>query len=205
MKLGVGAKAGLASGVILVIVYTIIKMITVLAIISSKIFSSVSILRYLTFFLIYIFKIITWWFFEGYYGTLLRHSKLFPIIQNSWVINYDFDVIFILVFLILILLWGILLGKMFQALHNRLPTQTYTQKGLVYAFVVWLFLGIAALILPFIIKDFPATKDYPGHIPNVIVWLFYGFLLGKFYDAFSKQPDAGIFYMIKKVILRRPR
>jgi hypothetical protein len=78
--------------------------------------------------------------------------------------------------------------------------------------LIWLCIGILAVILPPLFWSFSKTLFYiiyadPEyliiHALNIFYWLLYGFFLGKFYDAFSKEPDAGIFYMIKKKLLRR--
>lgn len=191
MRLGIGAKAGLASGIIIVTIYISTILIIALLIIGSKILPSLSLLE--------VVAVIPLWFIEGYYGSLIQQSRILPIIKPElWA--YGFDLIFTPIFSILLLLISILFGRIFQALYTIIPSQSNTKKGLVYGFFVWLVMGIAGLIYTIFIRF---DTDIFGHIYTIVTWLLYGFLLGRFYDAFSREPDAGIFYVIKKVVFRR--
>lgn len=193
MKLGIGTKAGLTSGTILGSIYIlgvipaylffILAKSGLLETEPGKLGVIATVLGVIGIFSAYLTL-----FIGGYYQSII-HSQNFFLSQGYFLI-------------LMFSIWTIS-GRMFQVLYNFLPTDSGIKKGYVYSTGIWLILGVVALLLPIII-NFPISKDLPSHIYTIVGWLLYGFLLGKFYDAFSKEPDAGIFYMIKKVLLRRP-
>jgi len=193
MKLGIGAKAGLASGIILssmhaigIIYFSLVRYsaaepgVVIPPVFKDSIIAVAIATLFGILFVIILLSI------EGYYYFLVR-PKIY--------------------LLILLFIMYIVLGRIFQSLYIFLPTKSSAKNGIIYAITIWFLLGITALLLSFVgirasaeeVQNFSTS----AHIYNAIGWLLYGFLLGKFYDAFSKEPEAGILYMIKKVLLRK--
>lgn len=142
-------------------------------------------------------SILIWGGIEGYYGQIFKEEiNNMPLAKKIDEAFLTLEFTFTIVFVVLILIVSIALGIFFEVLYNNLPTETSTKKSLVYLGMVWFVLGVVAFYTQ-------GGENFHFHVFNVIGWLLYGFLLGKFYDAFSKEPDAGIFYIIKKVVLRR--
>jgi hypothetical protein len=84
---------------------------------------------------------------------------------------------------------GIILGLIYAAIYNSLPGSTSVKKGIVLAIIFWLIfsvgLGYASLGVYgttfFIIQNI---------VIGLIVSIFWGYLLGKFWDRFAPAPAA---------------
>jgi hypothetical protein len=162
MKLGIGAKAGLAGGIIIggiyalsfILFYAALSLgeqgltgtgIDVIGVIAIYIFGFLYVMGYV--------------FIGGYYQFFVT-SEIY--------------------FVILLVGVGFILGGVFQEIYNFLPTNTPLKKGLVYSAGIWSILGVLALFLPFVGEEFGyKIKNFPLHIPTIIGWLLYGLLLGR--------------------------
>ena len=123
-----GAKAGLASGIILSSIYTLSFILSVAVFILGGIsgVSEVSIIGPIVW-IIGMFLLAIGYLFIGGYYRLFVSSEIY--------------------FVILLIGVSSILGGVFQSVFNFLPTKTTLKKGLIYSAGIWLLLGILAYLL----------------------------------------------------------
>ena len=82
---------------------------------------------------------------------------------------------------------GIIFGLIYAAVYNSLPGSTSGMKGIVLAIIAWLIfsvgLGWGSIV-------FGYTYFAITIITGLILWIFWGYLLGKFWDKFGGKPQT---------------
>ena len=83
---------------------------------------------------------------------------------------------------------GIIFGSIYAALYNSLPGSTSVIKGIVLAIIFWIIFSI-------LLGYGTLTVNMELYVINnviigIIAALFWGFLLGKFWDKYGKPSGA---------------
>jgi hypothetical protein len=127
----------------------------------------------------------------GYYYTYF-HDKI-NIFSFGWgsYFRENRELFTVSAYSIWLLFWTTFWGKMFQHFHSHLPGKSSWTKGLFYGLMIWIAMGFLFVFFFF--------RKSMGYVFDISQWLIYGLLLGRFYEAFSKEADTSVFQILRRI------